>query len=122
MLGAFVEIVVAGLEPSQSMSIRLAAVPVLLITGRPYGIYRDKLFQRVGHHPVRPLESLLIDSFANATFQVPLYVGLLAWGGASSHQMLVAATTILVVASISGRPYGVFLRYCRLLFGASPLP
>lgn len=104
------------------MSIRLAAVPVTLITGRPYGIYRDKLFQRFGHRPVRPLESLLIDSFANAAFQVPLHVGLLAWGGASSHQMLVAATTILVVASISGRPYGVFLRCCRLLFGASPLP
>ncbi len=119
LLGAFVEIVVAGLEPAQSLTIRLAAIPLMLITGRPYGIYRDKLFERLGRGRVTPQKSLLIDSLANVTFQLPLYVGLLAWGGASSRQMLVAATTILMIASLSGRPYGMFLSWWRRRFGAS---
>lgn len=117
ILGAFVEVVVAGLEPAQSLGIRLAAIPVTLITGRPYGLYRDWLFERFGGQRPARLRSLSLDTLANVTFQVPLYIGLLAWGGASAQQVLVAATTIGILASVSGRPYGVFLNYCRRLFG-----
>ncbi len=122
LLGAFVEIVVAGLEPAQSAAIRFAAIPLMLVTGRPYGIYRDKLFERFGDEPPTPLRSLLIDSAANISFQLPLYAGLLAWGGASPRQMAVAATTIVIVASIAGRPYGVFLIFWRKLFGIAQAP
>jgi hypothetical protein len=122
LVGAFVEIVIARLEPVQSASIRLSAVPLMLITGRPYGLYRDKLFELFGGEHATQLRSLLIDTVANMTFQIPLYLGLLAWGGATARQMLVAATSIAIIASISGRPYGVFLNYSRKLFGVSPLP
>ena len=118
-LGAFVEIVLTGLEPIQSFWIRLAAIPVMLITGRPYGIYRDMLFERFGKRRRSRLSSLLIDSVANLTFQVPMYLGLLAWGGASIRQMIVAATSVAFLAAISGRPYGVFLNGCRKLFGVA---
>ena len=121
LLGAFVEILLSGLEPGQSLRIRLAAIPVMLITGRPYGIYRDFLFRRLGGQSASRLRSLLIDSAANATFQLPLYLALLAWGGASRRQALVAATSILIIASVSGRPYDIFLHYWRRLFGLKPL-
>ena len=120
-LGAFVEIIVTGLEPQQSLRIRIAAIPLMLISGRPYGIYRDWLFRRICGARTRGTQSLLIDSLANATFQVPLYLGLLAWGGATPYQMLVASLSILVIASVSGRPYGMFLNTCRRLLGV-PLP
>ena len=120
LLGAYVEIVLTGLEPIQSFWIRLAAIPVMLIAGRPYGIYRDILFDQFGKGRRSRLRSLLIDSFANLTFQVPLYLGLLAWGGASIRQMTVAATSIAFLAAISGRPYGMFLSTCRKLFGVPP--
>ena len=122
LLGAFVEMVVAGLEPTQSISIRLAAIPVMLVAGRPYGLYRDKLFEWFGGKHATQVRLVLIDTVANMTFQLPLYLGLLAWGGASPRQMLVAASSILVLAGISGRPYGVFLNYWRRLFGLSSLP
>lgn len=122
LLGAFVEIVLAKLEPNQSISIRLAAIPLMLATGRPYGLYRDYLFDRFGNERATQLRSLLIDSAANTTFQVPLYLGLLAWGGASPQQMLIAATSIVIIASISGWPYGVFLNYWRKLFGVLHRP
>lgn len=119
LIGAFVEIFLTGLEPLQSLRIRLAAIPLMLITGRPYGIYRDWLFRRF--HPARTqgVRSILIDSLANSTFQVPLYLGLLAWGRADPGQMLVASASIIVIASVSGRPYGMFLNYCRRLLGVS---
>lgn len=117
LLGAFVEIIVTGLEPLQSLRIRLAAIPLMLISGRPYGIYRDWLFCRVRGARNPAIESILIDSFANATFQVPLYLGLLASGGATPNQMLVASVSILIMASVSGRPYGMFLNCCRRLLG-----
>lgn len=122
LLGAFVEIVLSGLEPIQSLWIRLAAIPVMLVTGRPYGLYRDILFDRFGKGPGAQRGSLLIDSFANLTFQVPLYLGLLAWGGASFRQMMIAGTSIAFLAAISGRPYGLFLNACRRLFGVQPDP
>jgi hypothetical protein len=118
LVGAFVEIVLAGLQPIQSFSIRLAAVPLILIIGRPYGLYRDKLFALFGDKPATQLRSLMIDSLANVTFQVPVYLALLSWGGASLQQMAIAATSIVIIAATSGRPYGVFLGLCRKLFRA----
>ena len=118
LLGALVEIVITELDPVQSLRIRLAAIPLMLISGRPYGLYRDWLFCRIGGVRNAGTAPLLIDSFANATFQVPLYLGLLAWGGATPSQMLVASVSILVIASVSGRPYGMFLNYCRRRLGA----
>ena len=91
----------------------------MLITGRPYGIYRDWLFRRIYGHRNGGIRSILIDSFANATFQVPLCLGLLAWAGAAPYQMLVAAVSILIIAGVSGWPYGMFLNHCRRLVGAS---
>jgi FixJ family two-component response regulator len=38
-LGLIVEIAIAGLTFQQSIQTRAAAVPVILLTGRPYGIY-----------------------------------------------------------------------------------
>lgn len=121
LLGLFVEIVLAGLDPTQSIRIRLAAIPVMLITGRPYGIYRDKLFAWFGDRRRSRFRTLAIDSIANATFQTPLYIALLAWGGASCEQMLVAAVSIIAIASVSGRPYGLFLNMWRGALGVSPV-
>lgn len=39
--GMFTEIVVAGLSVQQSLYARLTALPIILITARPYGRYRD---------------------------------------------------------------------------------
>ena len=122
LLGLFVEIVLTGLEPLQSFKIRVAAIPLMLVTGRAYGAYRDLMFERFGNGPSAPLKSLLIDSIANVSFQVPLYLGLLAWAGASIGQMLVAATSILLIAGISGRPYGIFLNFWRRLFRVPDVP
>ena len=72
--GAFIEIVIAGLSIDQSMRIRIAAIPIILFAGRPYGLYRDWLFKLLGGNgnEVGELKSTVIDTFANFSFQITL--------------------------------------------------
>jgi hypothetical protein len=112
-LGAFVEIVVSGLTVEQSMRVRIAAVPVSALAGRPYGLYRDWLFQRLKLLGAGRLRAAALDSVANLTFQVPLYVMLLWFSGAAPFQIVTAAGFVFAISLVSGRPYGLFLTWCR---------
>ncbi|MBO1075511.1 L-alanine exporter AlaE [Roseomonas marmotae] len=116
-VGAFVEIVIAGLTFEQSARVRAAAIPVALLTGRPYGIYRDWLFRLLARNGTEPCRAVLIDTLANLSFQVPLYAAILAWNGASLQQISMAAGSILLLLALTGRPYGVFLMWCRKFLG-----
>jgi hypothetical protein len=116
VIGAFVELVITGLTIEQTIKIRAAAIPVSLLIGRPYGIYRDWVFRRVGGAEKTLLQKILLDTFINLTFQIPLYALILALNGATFLQVLTAVTSILVIVGFSGRPYGVFLSGCRRLF------
>ena len=120
MVGAFVEVVVTGLTIEQSVRIRLAAVPIMLVTGRPYGIYRDWLFRLLSNKNSGPLKTTAIDTLANMTFQIPVYACLLALNGATIGQIFTAVGSILLILLLSGRPYGVFLVWCRRLFRVTP--
>ena len=115
--GMFVEIVVAGLTLQQSINIRLAAIPIILLAARPYGIYRDWLFRFVTRENESQLMTTSIDTFANVTFQIPLYACLLAFNGATISQVFTAVSSIIIVIIISGRPYGLFLVLIRKMFG-----
>ncbi|WP_379068995.1 L-alanine exporter AlaE [Mesorhizobium sp. UC22_110] len=115
IVGAFVEIVVAGLTPWQSAGVRLAATPVILFIGRPYGIYRDWLFRLTGAHSSQ-LGAIGVDTVANVSFQIPVYCVLLAINGATASQIVSAAGSIVVISALCGRPYGLFLQWCRKLF------
>ena|SRR5215213_6949128 len=119
-VGAFVEVVVTGLTIEQSVRIRLAAVPIMLVTGRPYGIYRDWLFRLLSTKSTSPLKAVAIDTLANLTFQIPVYACLLALNGATIGQIFTAVGSILLILLLSGRPYGVFLVWCRRLFRVTP--
>ena len=117
--GAFIEVIIAGLSFDQSMRIRLAAIPVMLFAGRPYGIYRDWLLKLLGDENSGQLKVAIIDTFANLTFQMTLYLILLFLSGATIIQTVKAGVSILLFLVISGRPYGIFLIYCRKMFGVS---
>ena len=114
--GACVELFIAGLTIEQTINIRLAAVPVMLIAGRPYGIYRDWLFRLLRATKGGQIRSAITDTFANVTFQVPVYSCLLAVNGANQSQIVTAVSSVILLIVASGRPYGLFLVWCRRLF------
>lgn len=115
-IGAFVELVITGLTIEQTIKIRATAIPVSLLIGRPYGIYRDWVFRRLGSAEKTLLQKTLLDTLINLTFQIPLYVLILTLNGATLLQILTAVSSILVIVGLSGRPYGIFLGGCRWLF------
>jgi L-alanine exporter len=118
-LGAlFTEIVIAGLSLSQSAHARLIALPVIIVTARPYGVYRDwvlSLFLADGEG--QRLRRVVADTTAFLSFQLPIYWIILALAGASLPQIAVSSAGATVAILVSGRPYGVLLDLFRRLFG-----
>jgi hypothetical protein len=114
----FTEIVIAGLSLSQSAHARVIAVPVIIVTARPYGVYRDwvlMLFRADGAG--QRLRRLMADTAAFLSFQLPIYWMILALAGVDPRQIAVSSAGATVAICISGRPYGVLLDLFRRLFG-----
>ncbi len=116
--GMFAEIVIAGLTVEQSLYARLTAVPVTLVTGRPYGLYRDSVW-RACRADEGASRRLIADTTALISFQLPLYWAILAFVGATFSQIAAASATAIVILAVSGRPYGALLDLFRRLFGCS---
>ncbi len=112
----FTEIVIAGLSPGQSAHARLTAIPVILATARPYGLYRDRLMRglRAGDAATR-LRRTAADTLAFLSFQLPIYWTILALAGASLRQIAVSSVAATALILVSGRPYGILLDLCRRL-------
>jgi L-alanine exporter len=115
LAGAFTELVIAGLTWEQTLRARLTALPVVIITARPYGVYRDWLRNRCSRGG-RVADSA-VDTAAFVSFQLPIYWAILALSGASANQIARASATAIVVLLVSGRPYGFLLDRVRALFG-----
>jgi len=112
-----IEVFIAGLTIFQSLQARAAAVPVNLVTGRPYGWFRDRLFLFLKIDRSRRLMMIFGDTLAFVVFQVPLYVLVLLLAGATWHQIAISSTFMSLTFSLAGRPYGIFLDFCRNLAG-----
>jgi hypothetical protein len=112
-----IEIFIAKLTFFQSVTARIVAIPVNLITGRPYGLFRDRLFLALGIERKKPWKMILGDTLAFVIFQVPLYVIVLLCAGATWKQIAVSSVFMSAVFSLAGRPYGIFLDFCRRVAG-----
>jgi hypothetical protein len=118
--GAFVEMVVAGLTFEQCLRARLTAVPIIFITGRPYGVYRDWLWRLLGAENGVARRRVIADTTAFASFQLPVYWIVLIIAGATFWQIAAASVTAIIVLLVSGRPYGALLDLFRKLFRLTP--
>lgn len=117
LLAGVTEIVVAGMALEQVLAARLAAIPITLATGRPYGMWRDAIL-RFGRAEQSPRwRRTTLDVVAFLTFQVPVYVLILSIAGASVEQMARAVPTACLLMLFVSRPYGLYLDFCRGIFG-----
>ena len=122
-LGMLIEIGIAELTLLQSLRARLLAIPVNLTTGRPYGVFRDWWFRRLGITGSRRVQTALADMTAFVLFQIPLYAGVLALSGAAPMQIAIACASMSAIFAGSGRPYGLYLDACRRALGVEgPVP
>lgn len=109
---------VARLDWQEVAMARGIGAPLMILTARPYGLWRDWLIGR--HAGPSRLSRLAWDSVALMLFQVPLYALVLWGGGAEGRQILRGCLGAAVVMLLSGRPYGLWLDWVRARFGLPP--
>jgi len=106
---------VAGLDWSEVLVSRSIGAVLMVLTARPYGLWRDWVFARIS--PETSKGNLLTDCLALMAFQVPIYVAILAVTGADAASILKGTAGFAVLMLVVGRPYGMFLDFIRGLFG-----
>ena len=116
VLGALNERYVAGMAWDEVARARAIGAPLMVLTARPYGLWRDMLMRRL----VPPLPRLGADALSLIVFQVPIYAAILWMGGASAFAILKGAAGFSIMMMIVGRPYGVWLDFVRARFGLGP--
>lgn len=119
-LAAMAELFVVGLAPRQVLFARLVMVPVMVLTARPYGLWRDLLLRRL--RPRRRIGVIATDTLAFLGFQVPVYVLTLIVAGADAGKIAVAAGTAAFFMLFLGAPFGLVLDRVRRLAGVAPPP
>ena len=114
-VATFSELVIAGMEPMQVLLARTIMVPVMVLTGRPYGMWRDRVFMFL--RPGTRGSRIATDIIAFIMFQMPIYVATLLVAGAGREEVLAAVSSAIVLMITTSRPFGLFLDLARRLSG-----
>jgi hypothetical protein len=111
------ELFIAGLTVAQSIDARIVAVPLMVLLARPFGIYRDWIF---GTFQIDAgISTLVADTGAFVSFQLPIYAATLFYVGATFHQIILACGATVIIMVAVARPFGMFLDFIRRLFRVS---
>lgn len=110
------EVFVAGMDAREVAISRLAAIPAMLLAGRPYGVWRDHVMRALAGR----LPDLASDTLAFLTFQIPLYAAILFVAGADGAEMAAALSAAVIFMLVLSRPFGLFLDLVRRRAGTAP--
>lgn len=113
------ELLIVGLPWDAVVTARLAAAPVMVATGRPYGLWRDWVMRR-GCAQAGPLRATVLDILAFISFQAPVYAAILVISGATAEQIAVAVGVAVAMMVPSSRVYGLYLDAVRRWCGVAP--
>ncbi len=111
ILAACIELFIAGMEPMEVLTARLIMMPLMVLTGRPYGMWRDGVFQTL--KPEGNMTKTIVDSAAFLSFQLPIYAVTLWVAGADRTEMLTALGSAAIMMLVVSRPFGLLLDAVR---------
>ena len=120
--GMFIEVAIVGLTLQQSIMSRVLCQPVNILTGRMYGIYRDKIIARLSRSKSNKGRQVAGDIIANITFQLPLYIVILLSLGMDIPSIAKAAMIQTLALLVLGAPYGYWLTIIRKFLHATTEP
>lgn len=112
--GILNERLIAGMTWEQVFHARVLGAALMVVSGRPYGLWRDRL---MGFANSGPPSQTFWDSLALVSFQVPIYAAILLISGANGEELLRGSLGVSVIMLALGRPYGAFLNFVRGRFG-----
>lgn len=105
---------IVGMNWDEVVVSRAIGAPLMVLTARPYGLWRDWFLTRMA--PSSRLGCLMMDTLALLAFQVPIYVAIIVAGGAEGVEILKGAIGFASLMLVLGRPYGIWLDFIRGLF------
>ncbi|MCL6270824.1 L-alanine exporter AlaE [Sansalvadorimonas sp. 2012CJ34-2] len=111
--GMFIEIAIVGMTLRQSIISRLMCQPLNISLGRVYGLYRDKIINKICGEKRTFLKETLGDILSYLSFQLPLYIGILIAVGMDMQGIIKASVTQTLALVILGAPYGRWLGFVR---------
>lgn len=117
LIAAFAELVIVDMKPEQVLLARSITVPVMALTGRPYGMWRSWVFKQV--QASAKGSRLFIDTMTFLSFQVPVYVLTLVVAGAELDEIVLAVTSATAIMLFIGRPFGIYLDAIRRWAGTA---
>ncbi|WP_127142444.1 L-alanine exporter AlaE [Pelagibacterium montanilacus] len=106
---------IAGMSWQEVSVSRAIGAPLMVLTARPYGYWRDWFLKATS--PRSPGATLAMDSIALLAFQVPIYVLIIFASGARGLGIVTGALGFAALMLVLGRPYGLWLEFVRGRFG-----
>lgn len=106
---------IIGMSWDEVFVSRAIGAPLMVLTARPYGVWRDWFLKRTS--PSSSWGHLIMDTLALLVFQVPIYVAIILAGGAQGWGVLKGAAGFAALMLVLGRPYGLWLDVVRGMFG-----
>ncbi len=120
VVGALNEWVVVGMTIEEVAMTRLAAIPILLISGAVYGFWRDFFHRATSFDCFGRFGQAVIDTVICLSFRVPIYGMILVVGGASGLPLIYGILSGSVIIAFSGRPCGLWMDSLRRAFKCNP--
>ncbi len=115
-VASFTELFIAGMDLREVVTTRLIMVPLMVLTGRPYGIWRDWVFLRI--RPTVGWSKAVTDAAAFVVFQLPIYAATLVIAGADTAEIVILLSAVVPQMLILSRPFGLFLEFMRRVTAA----
>ena len=117
IIAASTELFIADMELREVLITRLIMVPMMVLTGRPYGMWRDWFFKVT--NPTTQWSRTIVDSLAFMIFQLPIYVLTLAIAGADVKEIISLIVSTSALMLIVSRPFGIYLERVRAWAGVT---
>ena len=114
MVALPIELGISGMSWNEHLQVRLVALLLNTVVARPFGLWRTFILKKFRITDTSSFwNTYKADTLAFLSFQLPLYVGNMVLGGASTSEIISAGITVSVVAGLLGRPYGIYLDWIR---------
>lgn len=111
LAAGLVELFLVGMPLQKVLFTRAVMIPLMVVTGRPYGLWRDFVFARAA--PRKMWTRSAVDVLAFLSFQVPIYAATLVLAGADPAEIATALGTAVILMVPLSRPFGLFLEAVR---------
>lgn len=116
LTGVLNERFIAGMAWNEVLTARLIGAPLMILTARAYGLWRDWVMLTADAKRGLAARAFVFDTVALLSFQVPIYAIIIWLGGATGSVLVSGIVGAAIIMLICGRPYGLWLDAVRHWF------